>query len=161
MLPIQFTLYPSLRRESSLANVGNLVTGVSLGCPVQLLVLLINVVLLQDLGALHLVCLQQLEISFYSMISDYSIPHVRFQLTSQMTAVLQMVHTLALVAFAQLITDQSSHHSSNPLFSNDRVLGGLESLGVGVVNAVESGSDGGLLSLELGGFGGRHCDTIN
>lgn len=57
------------RSEPVLVDLGDLVAGVHLGCPVKLLVLLVDVVLLQELGALDLVGLQQLEVSLYSSSS--------------------------------------------------------------------------------------------
>lgn len=151
-----------LRGESALVHFGNLVAGVNLCRPVQVRLLLVDVVLLQELGALDLVCLQQLQIAFYSHNQRlHKRPALDPQLTSQVSAVLKVVNTLSAIALSQLIADQSSHHSANPLFSDDGVFGGLESLGVIVLNAVEGGSDGGLLSLELGGFGSRHCEGGN
>lgn len=51
-----------------MVHLGNLVAGVHLGCPVQLLVLLFDVVLLQELGAFDLVCLEELQISLCKVI---------------------------------------------------------------------------------------------
>jgi len=48
-----------------MVHLGDLVACVYLGSPVKVLLLLIDVVLLQELGALDLVCLQQLEVSLY------------------------------------------------------------------------------------------------
>ena len=48
-----------------MVHLGDLVACVYLGSQVEVMLLLINVVLLQELGALDLVCLEQLEISLY------------------------------------------------------------------------------------------------
>jgi hypothetical protein len=48
-----------------MVHLGDLVACVYLGSSVKVLLLLINVVLLQELGALDLVCLEQLEVSLY------------------------------------------------------------------------------------------------
>ena len=73
-----------------------------------------------------------------------------------MAAVLEVVDTLTDVALVQLLANKSGHHSADPLFSNEGILGSLEGLGIIVVDAVEGGSDGRLLGLELLGLGGRH-----
>lgn len=86
---------------------------------------------------------------------------IEFPLTSQFAAVLQVVDALTHVAFAQFLTNNSGLHGSDPLFSDDRILGGLEGFGVVVVNAVEGGCDGGLLALEELGLGCRHIGGWN
>ena len=73
-----------------------------------------------------------------------------------MTAVFEVVHALPGVALAQLLTNQTDHHGTDPLFTDDGILGGLESLGVVEVHAVESGRDFRLHGLEALGLGGRH-----
>lgn len=80
------------------------------------------------------------------------------RLTSEVAAVLEVVHALTDVALAQLLADEPGHHGTDPLFPDEGVLGGLEGLGIIVVNAVEGGRDGRLLGLELLGLGGRHGD---
>lgn len=75
-----------------------------------------------------------------------------------MAAVLEVVDTLTDIALVQLLTNKSGHHSTDPLFSNEGILGSLEGLGIIVVDAVEGGSNGRLLGLELLGLGGRHCE---
>lgn len=78
-----------------------------------------------------------------------------------MTAVLEVVHTLTVVALSQLLAHKSCHHGADPLLPDDGILGRLESLGIVVVDAVKGGSDGGLLGLELLGLGSRHdCNSI-
>lgn len=69
-----------------------------------------------------------------------------------------MIHTLAVVTFAQLLSYQPPHHDLHPLFPDDGVLRLLQSLVVVVVDAVEGGRDGRLLGQEGFGFGSRHCD---
>ena len=67
-----------------------------------------------------------------------------------------MVDALAVVALAQLVTDQARHHAADPLLADDGVLGLLERDGVVVVDAVEGGRDGGLLGEEGGRLGDGH-----
>ena len=76
-----------------------------------------------------------------------------------MTALLQVVDALAVVAFRHLLPHQSSHHDVDPLLADDGILRLLQSLVVIVVDAVEGGRDGRLLSQESLGFGGRHVDN--
>jgi hypothetical protein len=52
-----------LRGESTMVHLGDLVACMNLSRQVNIMLLLIDVVLLQELGALDLVCLEQLEIS--------------------------------------------------------------------------------------------------
>lgn len=68
--------------------------------------------------------------------------------TSQMSALLQMVHALPVVALGQLLPHQATHHNSDPLLADDGILGLLQALRIIVVDAVESGRDGGLLGQE-------------
>lgn len=82
-------------------------------------------------------------------------------LTSQFTAVFQVVNALAHVALAQFLSNESGLHGADPLFSDDGVFGGLEGLGVIVVNTVECRCDGRFLALEERGFGSRHIDRGN
>lgn len=76
--------------------------------------------------------------------------------TSQGAALLQVVHALAVVAFAQLFPHKPAHHDLHPLLPDDGILRLLQPLGVIVVDAVERGRHGGLLRQEGGGLGGRH-----
>ena len=76
-----------------------------------------------------------------------------------MAAVLEVVDTLTDVALVQLLANKSGHHSADPLFPNEGILSSLEGLGIIVVDAVEGGSDGRLLGLELLGLGGRHGEV--
>jgi hypothetical protein len=78
------------------------------------------------------------------------------RLTSQVTAVLQVVDAFTDVALAQFLLNETGHHGANPLFPNNGILGRLERLGVVKVHAVECGGNGGLLALEELGFGCRH-----
>lgn len=75
-----------------------------------------------------------------------------------MATVLEVVHALTDIALAQLLAHKPGHHSTDPLFPNEGILGSLEGLGIIVVDAVEGGRDGRLLGLELLGLGGRHGD---
>lgn len=59
------------------------------------------------------------------------------KLTSQVTALLQVVYALAVVALAQLLPHQPRHHALHPLLANDRVLRGFQRFVVIVVDAVE------------------------
>lgn len=77
-----------------------------------------------------------------------------------MAAVLEVVDAFAGVALVQFLPDKAQHHGANPLLPDDGVLGGLEGLGVVVVDAVEGGRHLGLLRLEHVGFGGRHCGGV-
>lgn len=56
-------LIKGLRGESAVVELGNLVASVNSGSEIKLLILLVNIVLLQELGALDLVRLQQLQVS--------------------------------------------------------------------------------------------------
>lgn len=53
--PILLFLFIQLRRKSALVDLGNLVAGVNLGFEVHIGILLLEVVLLDELGALNLV----------------------------------------------------------------------------------------------------------
>lgn len=75
-----------------------------------------------------------------------------------MAAVLEMVNTLTVVAFAQLLADKSEHHGAHPLLADDGVLCGLEGLGVVEVDAIEGGRDGRLVPLEALGLWRRHLE---
>lgn len=76
-----------------------------------------------------------------------------------MAAVLEVVHTLALVALAQFLPCEADHHGPDPLLADDGILGRLEGLGVVVGYSVEGGRHRRLLALEELGFGGGHDDS--
>lgn len=135
-----------------------------LALQIKLLVLLLQVVLLNKLGSLDLVRCQQLQVFFYPQFNESLIPQIVSvrctlelpRLTSQVAAVLQVVDSLADVALAQFLLDETGHHGTDPLFPNNGILGRLESLGVVKVHAVECGGNRGLLALEELGLGSRH-----
>jgi hypothetical protein len=79
--------------------------------------------------------------------------------TSQMTTLLQMVDPLPPVAFAHLVPHQPRHHALDPLLPNNGILRGLERFIVVVVDALEGGSDLGLLREEEFRLGRGHCDN--
>jgi hypothetical protein len=70
-----------------------------------------------------------------------------------------MVNTLSDVALVELLSNKTGHHSANPLFSDEGILGSLEGFGIIVVDAIEGGRNGRLLSLKLLGLGGRHGES--
>lgn len=78
-------------------------------------------------------------------------------LTSQLTALLQMIDAFPVVTLAQLLPDQPSHHHLHPLLPDDGILCLLQRLVVFVVDSVECWRHGWLLGQERGGLGGRHC----
>lgn len=125
-----------------MVELGNLVASVNSGSEIKLLILLVNIVLLQELGALDLVRLQQLQISL-----------------SKVAAVLQVVDTLSNVALVELLSNKTGHHSSNPLLSDEGILGSLEGFSIIVIDAIEGRRNGGLLSLKLLGLGSRHGES--
>lgn len=77
--------------------------------------------------------------------------------TSQMSALLQMVHALPIIALGQLLPHQATHHNSDPLLADNGILGLLQALRIIVVDTVKGGRDGGLLGQEGRRFGSRHC----
>ena len=80
-------------------------------------------------------------------------------LTSQWPALLQMIHSLPVVTFTQLLPHQPRHHSLDPLLSDDGVLGSFERGGVLVIDAVKGGGDFGLIREKHRGFwSGHDCD---
>lgn len=107
-----------------------------------------NVVLLLKQVALNLAVLQLLEIPLCPSSQSVSFKRPlqslqeQLSLTSQVSALLQMVHTLAVIAFAHLLADQSRHHALHPLLPDDRVLCGLEGFVVVVVYAIECWRNG-------------------
>lgn len=70
--------------------------------------------------------------------------------TSKVSALLQVVDALAIVALAHLFPDQAGHHALDPLLADDGVLGGLELVIVVVVDPVEGRGYLGLARQELG-----------
>ena len=83
------------------------------------------------------------------MVSAETISPFAFdRLTPQVTALLQMVDTLPVVALAHLFPDQPCHHALYPLLADHSILCGLKSLVVVVVDAVKGRWDGRFLSLE-------------
>lgn len=119
--------------------------------------LLRYVVLLFEQVSLNLSMLQLLQVSFCVSVSR-GIPPTVFPLclTPQMSAFLQMIHTLLVVALAHLLTDQSRHHALHPLLPDYRVLCSLERLVVIVVYAIECGRDSGFRGFERIGLWGWH-----
>jgi hypothetical protein len=79
-----------------------------------------------------------------------------FLLTSEVSALLQVVHALSVVALAQLLPHQPRHHALHPLLSDHGILRGLERFVVVVVDAVEGRGYCGLRGLEHLGLGSRH-----
>lgn len=70
MVPIpSLIITSSLRREAALVDLGNLVAGVNLGLQIHLGVLLVEVVLLDELGALNLVLDEHRQVLFCEMVS--------------------------------------------------------------------------------------------
>ena len=78
-------------------------------------------------------------------------------LTSQVSALLQVVDALSVVALAQLLPHQSRHHALHPLLSDHGVLRGLERFVVVVVDAVEGRGHRRLGRFEHLGLGSGHC----
>lgn len=85
---------------------------------------------------------------------------VSITLTSQRTALLQMVDALPVVTLAQLLPDEPSHHDVHPLLPDDGVLGLLDALVVVEVDPFEGWWHGRLLGQESLGLGGRHCELL-
>jgi hypothetical protein len=77
-------------------------------------------------------------------------------LTSEVSALLQVVDALSVVALAQLFPHQPRHHALHPLLSDHGILRGFERFVVIVVDAVEGWGDCGLGCLEHGGLRSRH-----
>lgn len=77
-----------------------------------------------------------------------------------MAALLQVVDALPVVALAQLLPDEPSHHDLHPLLPDDGVLGLLEALVVIKVDPFEGWWHGRLLGQESLGLGGRHCEVL-
>lgn len=70
------------------------------------------------------------------------------KLTSQVTALLQVIVAVLNVAFAQFLSNKSGHHGADPLLTDNGIFGSLEGLGIVKVDTVECGRDRRLLSLE-------------
>lgn len=73
-----------------------------------------------------------------------------------MSAFLQVVHPLAVVAFAHFLADQPCHHALHPLLSNDGILCRLQSFVVIEVDTVKGGWDRGFGGFEGLGLWRRH-----
>lgn len=69
-----------------------------------------------------------------------------------------MVHALARIALAQLLTDKSGHHTAHPLLADDCVAGVVDGDVVFEVDALVGRGHGGLLGQEGCGLRGRHCE---
>ena len=68
-----------------------------------------------------------------------------------------MVHTLARIALAQFLADETGHHTAHPLFTDNGITGIVNSDVVLEVDTLVGWGDGGLFGEEGSGFGGRHC----
>jgi hypothetical protein len=66
-----------------------------------------------------------------------------------------MIDSLPVIALAQLLSNQSRHHTPDPLFSNDGILCLLQAGRIVVIDTVESRRDFGFLRKESFGFGSR------
>lgn len=69
--------------------------------------------------------------------------------TSEVTALLEVVDTLAVVALAHLLSEKTCHHALDPLLAQDGILSRLELLVVVVVDALKGWRHLGLLHAEL------------
>ena len=78
-------------------------------------------------------------------------------LTSQNTTLLEVVHTLSRIALAQFLPDQTCHHATHPLFTDNGVTGIVNSDVVLEVDSLIGWRNDGFFSKESGGLGGRHC----
>lgn len=78
--------------------------------------------------------------------------------TSENTTLLEVVHALARIAFAQFLADQTCHHAADPLLADNGVAGVVDCDIVLEVDAVVGRGDGGLFGEEGGGLGGWHCE---
>lgn len=77
-----------------------------------------------------------------------------------MTALLEVVDALTVVALSHLFSDEPGHHALNPLLADNGVLGGLELLVVVVIDAIEGRRYGGLLRQKLRRLWSGHCDGL-
>lgn len=78
------------------------------------------------------------------------------ELTSENTALLEVVHTLARIALAQFFADETRHHAAYPLLADNGITGVVNGDIVLEVDSLVGRGDGGLFGEERGGFGGRH-----
>lgn len=78
--------------------------------------------------------------------------------TSQDSTLLQVVHTLARIALAQFLANQTGHHAAHPLLADDSITGIVDGDVVLEVDALVGRGDSGLFGEEGGGLGGRHVD---
>jgi len=69
-----------------------------------------------------------------------------------------MVDALPIIALAQLLPYETSHHDLHPLFPENGILGLFQSRGVFVVDSVKSGRNRGLLGQEGRRLRGGHVD---
>jgi hypothetical protein len=80
----------------------------------------------------------------------------RVKLTSEDTALLEVIHALARIALAQFLADKTGHHAAHPLLADDSITGVVDGDVVLEVDALEGWRDGGLFGEEGGGLGGGH-----
>jgi hypothetical protein len=81
-------------------------------------------------------------------------------LTSENTTLLEVVHALARITFAQFLADKARHHATHPLLTNDGIAGVVNGDVVLEVDALVGRGDGGLFGEERGGLGGGHCEWV-
>lgn len=82
-------------------------------------------------------------------------------LTSQSSALLQMVNSLAVITLPHLFPNQSRHHTPDPLFPNNRILGLLQSSRIIVIDTVKGWRDRGFLGQKRSRLGsGCHGKVI-
>lgn len=77
-----------------------------------------------------------------------------------MTALLEVVDALTVIALSHLFSDEPGHHALDPLLADNGVLGGLELLVVVVIDAIEGRGYCGLSRQELRRLWSRHCDEL-
>lgn len=77
-----------------------------------------------------------------------------------MTALLEVVDALTVVALSHLFSDEPGHHALDPLLADNGVLGGLELLVVVVIDAIEGRGYRGLSRQELRRLWSRHCEGL-
>lgn len=88
--------------------------------------------------------------------SSFRLPLTHKALTSQRSALLQVIDTLPSIALSHLIPYQPGHHAAHPLLTDDCILRGFEGLVVVVVDAVKGRRDGRLTREEVCGPGDGH-----
>jgi hypothetical protein len=69
-----------------------------------------------------------------------------------------MIDSLPVIALAQLLSNQSRHHTPDPLFPNDCILCLLQAGRIVVIDTIEGRRDFGFLCEESFGFGSRSHD---